>query len=545
MQLLYSFLIHWCPLKTDFFLCSQKLAALVVGEYLMYETKYLLYIFSQLFGESVEDEDISPDAADPEAQTKSEHAKNEDAGDAEDDTKSKDESAESTISNGNVVRINTRQWAKDCNYDAAKLFNKFFNDDINYLLRMSNLWKSRKPPVPVQWDTLLSNKVKNEAYEPTRQHHKVWSIGECAQVFANALKALSNSFLKLESNDTLVWDKDDHSAMNFVAACANIRSHIFDIERKSCFEIKSMAGNIIPAIATTNAITAGISVMRAFSVLQAKWEQCKAVYARLRLNGRNQFLVPDAFFPAPNPNCYVCASDPAISLRIDTKRVQVKALRDEVLIKTLNMVNPDVTVESTGSIVISSEEGETECNETKLLSEMNIVDGVILKCDDFFQSYMLSIIIVHFDADRDDVMFEVIADKSQLQPKQEDHVDDSNVESSSRKRAANGGKVADDGPSTSKRSRPNVTEDDDDCLVVEDEADDDVKVTEMVTAATDKLSVESPAKATIKRKPREGKDSDEITEIFNSSDEDDAGPTRSKRSKLNNPDGRVEIISLD
>lgn len=444
------------------------------------------------------------------------------------------------------MRINTRQWAKDCNYDAAKLFNKFFNEDINYLLRMSNLWKSRKAPVPVQWDTLLSNRAKTEAQELSRQHHKLWSVEECAQVFADALKELSASFLKLEGNDTLVWDKDDHSAMNFVAACANIRAHIFDIERKSRFEIKSMAGNIIPAIATTNAITAGISVMRAFSVLQAKWEQCKAVYARLRLNGRNQFLVPDAFFPAPNPNCYVCASDPAITLRIDTKRIQIKAFLDEVLIKTLNMVNPDVTVESTGSILISSEEGETECNETKLLSELNIVDGVILKCDDFFQSYELSIIIVHFDADRDDVLFEVIADKSQLQPKQEDKPEDTSVEQSSRKRAANGSKVSDDGPSTSKRSRPTVAEDDDDdCLVVEDDEDDDVNITEVVTAATDKLSVESTAKSTTKRKPSKGNDNDEITEILNSSDEEDVGPTKSKRTKLSEADGRVEIISLD
>lgn len=444
------------------------------------------------------------------------------------------------------MRINTRQWAKDTNYDAAKLFNKFFNEDINYLLRMSNLWKSRKPPVPVQWDSLLSNGAKNEAQELSRQHHKIWSVGECTQVFADALKELSASFLKLEGNDTLVWDKDDHPAMNFVAACANIRAHIFDIELKSRFEIKSMAGNIIPAIATTNAITAGISVMRAFSVLQAKWEQCKAVYARLRLNGRNQFLVPDAFFPAPNPNCYVCASDPAITLRIDTKRIQIKAFRDDVLIKTLNMVNPDVTVESTGSILISSEEGETESNETKLLSEMNIVDGVILKCDDFFQSYELSIIIVHFDADRDDVLFEVIADKGQLQPKQEDKPEDTSVEPSSRKRAANGSKESDDGPSTSKRSRPAATEDDDDdCLVVEDDDDNDIKITDVVTAATDKLSVKSPAKATTKRKPSEGNENDEITEILNSSDEEDVGPTKSKRTKLSEADSRVEIISLD
>ncbi|KAH8402821.1 hypothetical protein KR222_001894 [Zaprionus bogoriensis] len=501
------------------------------------------HLFNQLFGESAEDEDISPDAADPEALTEHESAEIKDSD--TDDAKNKDKEGnhpESTSSNGNVVRINTRQWAKDCNFDAGKLFNKFFNEDIHYLLRMSNLWKSRKAPIPVQWDTLLPDGATSEAQEFSRMHHKVWAIEECAQIFASALKALSAAFLKLENNDTLVWDKDDQPAMDFVAACANIRSHIFDIERKSRFEIKSMAGNIIPAIATTNAITAGISVMRAFSVLEAKWEQCKAVYARLRLNGRNQFLVPDAFFPAPNPHCYVCASDPAITLRIDTKRVQLKAFRDDVLIKTLNMVNPDVTVESTGSIVISSEEGETESNETKQLSEMNIVDGVILKCDDFFQSYELSIIIVHFDADRDDVLFEVIADQGQLQPKRED----ASQEPSSLKRAANGSEVPDDGPSTSKRSRPTEVEDDDDddCLIVDDGEDAEVKI----IAATGELAVKSPPKSGTKRKPQEVDDSDDITEILNSSDEEDVGPTKSKRTKLSEPkdaDGRVEIISLD
>ncbi|XP_030371975.1 SUMO-activating enzyme subunit 2 [Scaptodrosophila lebanonensis] len=504
------------------------------------------HLFNQLFGESVEDEDISPDAADPEAQEGDAEGTEIPAGDGAGDGKEK---SASESANGNVVRINTRQWAKDCNYDASKLFNKFFFEDINYLLRMSNLWKSRKAPVPVQWDTLLPKGIPDGDSLPefARQFHKVWSVEECAQIFSNSLRQLSNDFLKLDNNDSLVWDKDDQAAMDFVAACANVRSHIFNIERKSRFEIKSMAGNIIPAIATTNAITAGISVLRAFSVLEGKFDQCKAVYARLRLNPRNQFLVPDKFFPEPNPNCYVCASDPAITLRIDTKRVHIKEFRDEVLIKTLNMVNPDVTLESTGSIIISSEEGETECNEQKLLSDMNIVDGVILKSDDFFQNYELSIIISHFDAERDDPLFEVIADKSQLQPKEEEEEKPEPSEKLvSRKRAANGNgesvEKCDDGPSTSKRSRPTEIEDDDDddCLILEDPEDD-------VVEATDKLTVESPPKTATKRKPSDVVESDEITTILDSSDEEESRPTKCKRSRLEKSEGTgsIEIINID
>lgn len=54
-----------------------------------------------------------------------------------------------------------------------------------------------------------------------------------------------------------------------------------------------MAGNIIPAIATTNAITAGIVVLHAFNVLREQYDRCQSVYVRLRMNPRGQIFVPD------------------------------------------------------------------------------------------------------------------------------------------------------------------------------------------------------------------------------------------------------------
>lgn len=78
------------------------------------------------------------------------------------------------------------------------------------------------------------------------------------------------------------------------------------------------------------------------------------------------------------------------------------------------MVNPDVMLDGKGVIIISSEEGETECNEGKLLKEMSIVDGCILKVDDFFQNYELTITIFHKTAERDEAKFEIIADKDVL-----------------------------------------------------------------------------------------------------------------------------------
>lgn len=97
------------------------------------------HLFNQLFGESNADEDVSPDTADPEA-----------AGDEAGNEALQTESNEK----GNVDRVNTKQWAVNCGYNPEKLFNKFFNDDIKYLLSMSNLWKTRKPPNPLKFGEL-------------------------------------------------------------------------------------------------------------------------------------------------------------------------------------------------------------------------------------------------------------------------------------------------------------------------------------------------------------------------------------------------------
>lgn len=62
------------------------------------------------------------------------------------------------------------------------------------------------------------------------------------------------------------FDKDDQLAIKFVSAIANLRTYNFrnleDPKNKLVFlsehKIKEMAGNIIPAIASTNAIVSAI-----------------------------------------------------------------------------------------------------------------------------------------------------------------------------------------------------------------------------------------------------------------------------------------------
>ncbi|KAJ6642764.1 SUMO-activating enzyme subunit 2 [Pseudolycoriella hygida] len=363
------------------------------------------HLFNQLFGESNADEDVSPDTADPETAAEA----------------GKEALATESNNKGNVERTSTRAWAQANNYDPEKIFNKLFNEDIKYLLSMETLWKTRTPPQPKLWGEFTEACVSENSVEANKSRdQKIWNIEECAKVFATSINFLKDEFIKLAEGDHLVWDKDDKHAMDFVAACANIRSKVFGISQKSRFEVKSMAGNIIPAIATTNAITAGIVVMHTFKVLQELYDQCQSVYIRLRLTGRNKLFDPDKVMIPPNPKCYVCSPKPEIVLKVDTKKMTVKSLRDDVLIKALNMVQPDVIIDGKGVIVISSEEGETEANDNILLKDIQIVDGCILKADDYFQNYELSITVIHKDVERDDAeMFEVVADPGLLKPEQQ------------------------------------------------------------------------------------------------------------------------------
>lgn len=236
-----------------------------------------------------------------------------------------------------VVRISTRQWAKETNYDSEKLFNKLFSDDIKYLLSMSKLWEKRKAPTPLDWNTVSTAPEISESSETNKTSQeenkiaslKIWSINECCKVFSESVNLLHKRLKEsTDENPILYWDKDDEDALNFVAASANLRCLIFSIQVKSKFEIKSLAGNIIPAIATTNAIVAGLIVLNALKVLNNNINDCKTVF--LRDKPSQNKLIVSSRLEKPNEKCYVCASKPEITVKLNTNTFTVKQLETKV-----------------------------------------------------------------------------------------------------------------------------------------------------------------------------------------------------------------------
>lgn len=79
----------------------------------------------------------------------------------------------------------------------------------------------------------------------------------------------------------LTFDKDDQLAVEFVTAAANIRAESFDIPLHSLFEAKGIAGNIVHAVATTNAIIAGLIVIEAIKVLKKDEDKYRFVTLKL------------------------------------------------------------------------------------------------------------------------------------------------------------------------------------------------------------------------------------------------------------------------
>ncbi|EGC50026.1 ubiquitin-activating enzyme [Histoplasma capsulatum var. duboisii H88] len=214
---------------------------------------------------------------------------------------------------------------------AEKVFTKVFNEDVDRLRKMEDMWKTRKPPQPLSFAPLQQEATAVDS-TISSDDQKIWSLVENFAVFKDSLGRLSRRLQELEAAVTdgykpvIAFDKDDVDTLDFVTASANLRSYIFGIEMKSKFEIKQMAGNIIPAIATTNAMTAAICVLQAFKVLKDEYGKAKMVF----LERSGVRAINTANLSSPNPQCPVCSVAQG-RVSIDLERATLDDLVQDVL----------------------------------------------------------------------------------------------------------------------------------------------------------------------------------------------------------------------
>jgi ubiquitin-like 1-activating enzyme E1 B len=113
---------------------------------------------------------------------------------------------------------------------------------------------------------------------------------------------------RLEKNVYEKFDKEDKDIVNFVYAASNLRAYNFSIKRESRFRIKEIAGNIIPAIASTNAIIAAIQTIEAVKVLQGENK-----FRNVSLTKEQKIVSTYSYQEAINKECAVCSEDKHLS----------------------------------------------------------------------------------------------------------------------------------------------------------------------------------------------------------------------------------------
>ncbi|KAJ5770159.1 uncharacterized protein N7511_002210 [Penicillium nucicola] len=262
-----------------------------------------------------------------------------------------------------------------------KVFQKIFGKDIDRLTNMSDMWKIRQKPQSLDFE-VLDQKLPSIDPAIATEDQPIWTVEENFAVFRDSFHRLSNRLKELQAETSggeppvLTFDKDDVDTLDFVAATANLRATAFHIETKSKFDIKQMAGNIIPAIATTNAMTAGLCVLQSFKVLQQDMVHAKTVF--LERSGAR--VINSESLNPPNPDCPSC-SLPQIRVEIDPKMATVKDLVEGILQKELGYTEISLAILD-GALNEVIYDLDCEDNMDKKLSHWGIGKGSLLTVTD-------------------------------------------------------------------------------------------------------------------------------------------------------------------
>ncbi|KAG6025315.1 hypothetical protein E4U40_002753 [Claviceps sp. LM458 group G5] len=260
------------------------------------------------------------------------------------------------------------------------LFDKVYHSDIERLRSVEDLWKSRRRPDPLQYESLSAQATEAMASKDKilNDDQRIWTLEENFVVFKDSLDRLSRRMMELkrtknpeQPDPAITFDKDDIDTLDFVASSANIRSTMFGIDRKSRFDIKEMAGNIIPAIATTNAIVAGLCVLEAFKVLKGEYGQVKEVF--LTPFGAARLLASDTS-RLPNPDCPVCGVV-NVSVTVDLSRATLNDVVEDIVKEYLGFGDREFVLSNAVGIMYDYDETE---NLPKKLSSLGIKGGSFL-----------------------------------------------------------------------------------------------------------------------------------------------------------------------
>ncbi|XP_010938778.1 SUMO-activating enzyme subunit 2 isoform X2 [Elaeis guineensis] len=332
-------------------------------------------------------------------------------------------SSDGTNSTNHTEDVFERRTDEDPEQYACKIYDHVFGYNIEVALTNEETWKSRNKPRPlyvrdvlpdnlIQQNGSLENSVTEESVVSSmsslglKNPQDIWSLSENSKIFLEALRL----FIERRQKDigNLTFDKDDQLAVEFVTAAANIRASSFGIPLHSLFEAKGIAGNIVHAVATTNAIIAGLIVIEAIKILQGDFENLRMTYC-LEHPSRKMLLMPVQPFEA-NKSCYVCSETPLL-LEINTRTSKLRDFVEKIVKNKLGMHSPLIMHGST--LIFEAGDGLEEdvvANYAlildKALAELPapVTSGTVLTVEDLHQEFSCNINIKHreeFDEEKE------------------------------------------------------------------------------------------------------------------------------------------------
>lgn len=300
---------------------------------------------------------------------------------------------------------------------AHQSLTALFQTEIEKQIKMDRYKTADKVPIPLSSPD-LEKAVSTDEIPPTEkdtyQQTQIWSRAECILELTSCFLQIARSTRGGENEGIQPppeFDKDDPLAMRFVTAASNLRSYIFQIDPiQSLYSAKGIAGNIIPAIATTNAIVAGLQVLQAFHILRSRLlkgdaknnlkEVCRYIYC-LRDKTRKGYYLQPTKLPDPNPECFVCRNA-VIFLAVNTKEWTLDMLLSRVIKKELGFGEPTLMVG--GDIVYEEGEdidpSEYSGNLFKKLADLpsgGVGHGSVVRVEDFTQDLEVEISVSHQD----------------------------------------------------------------------------------------------------------------------------------------------------
>lgn len=287
---------------------------------------------------------------------------------------------------------------------AQQVFKRCFHTETERLLSMDDLWvnedgtEKRRKPVSVGVASALglagTEELALDAFDELDEldDQAEMTLRQAALLFLRSVAMLRGSADR-------PFDKDDPYACEFVIAATNLRGKCFHMAPITPFKAKEMAGNIIAAIASTNAIIAAMIVLEGIKVLQKRTDECKSTFLTRKLMGRrsNAYLSCQQPMP-PNKKCAFCGTA-VVVVTLNTKVATLEFLVTRVLKGAQGFVVPNVDAEDGTEMICGTQEefdqdngqGKYAENMAKTLADWQIVDGSAIEVDDNISELKLKV----------------------------------------------------------------------------------------------------------------------------------------------------------